>query len=107
MRIWLALLAAPAFALSDQSIAYALTGWACASQHIAPMHGVHFGFAALSLAATILAAALWRETAVEPKSAEIARRHFLAGLAMALGAFSTLVILAMWIPNWMLSPCLT
>jgi hypothetical protein len=107
MRTWLALLAAPVFMLTDQSIAYALTGWACASQRIAPMHGVHLGFAALSLAATILAAKLWRETTDEAKSPEIARRHFLAGVAVAIGAFSTLVILAMWIPNWMLSPCST
>ena len=105
MRTWLALLAAPILLLWDQSIAYALSGWACATQHIAPMHAVHFGFAALTLAATIMAVTLWRETARAPAGPSNARRHFLAGLAVASGAFSTLVILALWIPNWMLSPC--
>ena len=31
--------------------------------------------------------------------------HFLAVLATAVGALSALAIAAMWVPNWMLSPC--
>jgi fatty acid desaturase len=37
---------------------------------------------------------------------ESARRHFLAGLAAASGALSALVVAAMWLPVWVLGPCL-
>jgi hypothetical protein len=32
-------------------------------------------------------------------------RHFLAIVAAAVGAMSSLVVLAMWIAAWVLSPC--
>ena len=103
MRIWFALLLAPVLALTDQSVAYATAGWACTHQHAAVVHGVHAVFLAAILAGTLAAWRHWRAT---PARAEpLASRHFLAGLATASGALSSLVVLAMWIPNWMLSPC--
>jgi len=106
MRIWFALLAAPMLALADQSIAFAMTGWACAHQQALAMHGVHALFLAATVAATIAAWGLWRSTLRAKTSHEtLARRHFLAGLATASAALSALVIAAMWVPNWMLSPC--
>ena len=106
MRIWFALLVAPILALTDQSIAFAMTGWACANQQAFAMHGVHLLFLAATLAATIVAWGRWRATLRAKTSDEtLARRRFLAGLATASGALSALVIAAMWVPNWMLSPC--
>jgi hypothetical protein len=106
MRIWFALLAAPTLALTDQSIAFAMTGWACANQQALAMHGVHAIFLAAIIAATVWAWGLWRTTSRSRSRDEtVARRHFLAGLATASGALSALVIAAMWVPNWMLSPC--
>jgi hypothetical protein len=106
MRIWFALLAAPILALADQSVAYATAGWACANQHAFAMHGVHLLFLAATLAGTLAAWPLWRATSSAKASDETrARRHFLAGLATASGAFSALVIMAMWIPTWVLAPC--
>ena len=107
MRIWFPLLAAPTLALTDQSIALAMTGWACANQQAFAMHGVHALFLAATLAATIVAWGRWRATLRAKTSNEtLARRHFLAGLATASAALSALVIAAMWVPNWVLSPCL-
>jgi hypothetical protein len=107
MRIWFALLAAPVLALADQSIAFAMTGWACAHQQTLAMHGVHVLFLAATVAGTLAARGLWRATLrVKTGDETLARRHFLAGLATASGALSALVIAAMWIPNWVLSPCL-
>jgi hypothetical protein len=65
---------------------------------------VHASCAAAISVATFMAWQLWRETdaASDPV---IARRHFLAGLAAGSGLFSALVVLAMWIPSWLLSPC--
>jgi len=106
MRIWFALLAAPTLALTDQSIAFAMTGWACANQQTIVMHGVHALFLAAIIAATIWAWGLWRSTSRgKSRDETLARRHFLAGLATASAALSALVIAAMWVPNWMLSPC--
>jgi hypothetical protein len=106
MRIWLALLIAPILALTDQSIAFAMTGWACANQQELAMHGVHVLFLAATLAITIAALGPWRATLrAKMRNEALARRHFLAGLATASGALSALVIAAMWVPNWILSPC--
>ena len=56
---------------------------------------------------TLFAWQLWRETRpVRAQSEEPARRHFLAGLAAASGALSALVVGAMWLPVWVLGPCL-
>ena len=108
MRIWFALLVAPILALTDQSVAYAMTGWACAHQQAFALHGVHLVFFAATITGTIAAWGLWRATSPSrTRNETLARRHFLAGLATASGALSALAIAAMWIPNWVLSPCLS
>lgn len=104
MKIWLALLVAPLLALADQSIALSMAAWMCAKQHEIPMHAVHASFAALIIATTLAAWQQWRATAGMGSETN-AGRHFLAGLAAASGSLSALVVLAMWIPNWLLSPC--
>lgn len=104
MRTWFALLLAPVLALADQGIALAMASWLCARQHTLPMHALHAAFAAAIVVATLLAWRLWRDTAGASDEA-IARRHFMAGLAAAMGALCAAVVLAMWIPPWLLSPC--
>lgn len=106
MRIWLALLAAPVLMLADQSIAYGTAGWSCAQQDRIALHAVHALFLAVTVVLAVIAWAHWRATV--PAGGETASvRHFLAGLAVASGVFSALVIAAMWLPNWVLSPCLS
>ena len=108
MRTWLALLVAPILALTDQSVAYATVGWACANQQTIAVHAVHIVFLVAVVAATVAARQLARETAATKSRGEAdARRHFLAGLATASGALSALTIVAMWIPAWMLGACLS
>ena len=107
MATWLALLVAPILALADQSIAFAATGWACARQGTGSVHFVHALFLAATLAATFLAWQSWRAGAdVVAVDESGARRHFLAGLAFASAMLSALTIAAMWLPTWLLSPCL-
>ncbi|MGE5616657.1 MAG: hypothetical protein ACM3X5_07050 [Bacillota bacterium] len=106
MRIWLALLVAPILVLAQQSIAYATSGWECARQYLFAVHAIHAGVLIATVVATVLAWQYWRQTRVESRTNEvIAARHFLAGLAVASGAFSALVAAAMWIPAFGLSPC--
>jgi hypothetical protein len=105
MRIWFALLAAPILALADQTVSYAAAGWTCANQATWIAHAVHGAFFAACVAGALAAWPLWRATQPAPAEEAIAGRHFLAGIAMACAVLSALVILAMWLPNWMLSPC--
>ena len=107
MRIWFALLVAPTLALADQSVAYATVVWACSHQQVAAVHAVHMLFLAGTAGSAVLAWQLWRATApARTGSKPSGRDHFLAGLATASGALSALTIIAMWVPTWMIAPCL-
>ena len=102
-----ALLVAPVLALVDQGVALSLTAWACRGQHGFALHVVHAAFALAVAPAIVLAWMGWRETPRRtPASEANARRHFLAGMSIAVAALSLLVILAMWFPTWLLSSCL-
>jgi hypothetical protein len=103
MRIVFALIVAPLLALVDQSTALAMVGWSCAHSATLAVHALHFVFLAATVAAAIVAFAQWRRT----QSADTrVRNRFLAALATASALLSTLVIVAMWIPVWMISPCI-
>ena len=108
MRVWPAFFA-PVIALLDQSVAYALVQWACATQHEAAIHWVHFVFLALALTATLPAwADARRQGGALPSddaSASDGRARMMSMAAAMSGALSSLVILAMWAPTWFLSPC--
>ena len=76
------------------------------------MHAVPAAFGAVSLVLTLMAAAearrLHRAGAAEPHvdgDTRALRRYFVAWMASGVGALSTLAIVAMWMPQWMLSPC--
>ena len=100
------LLAAPILALTDQAISYATVGWACDHQHAIAVHAVHIFFLLAAAAGTAPAWQLWSETSIGRAGNEaVARRHFLAGLAVALSALSVLVIASMWMPTWIIAPC--
>ncbi len=106
MRIALALIAAPLLALVDQSVAFALAGWACAHQHDLALHAVHFAFLAAIAAATLPAWLMHRAMAPRAGGDETARRRrFLAGLAAGAGALAFAAVAAMWAATWMVSPC--
>jgi hypothetical protein len=107
MATWLALLVAPILALADQTVALSMTAWACRGQHPLALHMVHVPFAIATAATTLLAWQRWRETAAMAAAGDAtARSQFLAGMALGVSALSLLVILTMWAPTWLLSPCL-
>jgi hypothetical protein len=106
MRIWFALLVAPGLALADQTVSYAAVSWACGHGHAAVLHIVHGVFLVAVAVGTFMASRLWAGTRSTSESSEaLARQHFLAGLAAASGALSTLVIASMWMPTWIIAPC--
>jgi hypothetical protein len=108
MMVWPGILLAPLVTLLNLSLTYALVLPSCASQTRWMLHGV----SAVSLAITVLSAlAATRVPRMDPSArSEDAgtapvRLHFLAQVAVLLGALSSLVILAQWIPSWALPPC--
>jgi hypothetical protein len=107
MLIWFALIVAPLLALTDQLVAFALVGWACARQSVALVHVSHLLFLAIAIAAAVGAWLKWRETTVAWAGSDDAyrQRHFLAGVGMTTAGLSSLAIAAMWIPTWMISSC--
>jgi hypothetical protein len=112
MRIWLALLAAPSLALASQSLMYALVTPSCSLQTRVAIHAVAAASVLLAALFTALARGEWARRALEmpqgPDSDEPdpgSVRRFLAMVGTAVGAISCLVILAMWIGAWVLSPC--
>ena len=108
MRVWPAFLA-PLIALLDQSVAYAMVEWACATQNQHALHWVHFIFLAVSNSVTL---PVWAEarryaTGRDPDDAGGAggRMRMMFVVAALSGALSSLVIVALWAPTWFLSPC--
>ena len=106
-RTWPAVLLAPVLALADQGVAYAFVGWSCSHQVVAPLPAVHAAFLAAVLATAI---SPWRR--MEPGAAptlsieEHERRNFFALVGLLTAAISALVIVAMWIPQWFIPPCI-
>jgi hypothetical protein len=108
MRTWPALLLAPLLALADQSVAYMLAGWTCAHGHETVGHAVHAIFLVAILATTALAWTTARtgfDATREAAGFSVNRHDSMALCALALGVLSAMIVVAMWIPQWMLSPC--
>jgi uncharacterized membrane protein YhaH (DUF805 family) len=108
MRTWPGILAAPVLVLADQAIAYALARWGCSYQHREALHWVHVLFLVAVLATIVPAWAAASRPALEAQRGagdSRDRHHFLATVSVWLAALCALVIVAMWIPQWLLSPC--
>ena len=120
MRVWPALLVTPLLALGHLSLAYALVTPSCARQDHATLHALTAASLLVSLLMTLPAWVIWRRlTRSEEAGSEDARSRtshtdasharsrqpFLALVATLVGTLSTLVIVAMWLPLWVLPPC--
>jgi hypothetical protein len=113
MNIWLALLVAPSMVLIDLSVSHALATPACASQREQFLLWVTL--ASLAVAAFVTAMA-WaesrrpiRQSDPDVPGGDVAsgqRHRFMARVATWTGLLSCLVIVAMSIPRWILSPCI-
>jgi hypothetical protein len=107
MRIWYAIIIAPALALADQSVAYAVVGWACANQNGVAVHAVHAMFLVATSAGVVLAWQAWRETLPDDgdEDAHRAQRNFRARVGMAVAGLSAAGVVAMWGAVWVISVC--
>jgi hypothetical protein len=106
--LWAGLLLPPIAFLIDLEAAYALVPAACSSRNGLPVHLVHLVCLALALFGGITAWRWWKlQGAIWPgvEGTPLARSRFMAGLGVLVGGFFVLVILAMWIPSFVLDPC--
>jgi hypothetical protein len=107
MHIWPALLLAPLFTLTDQSVAYLMVPWACSHQHLLPLHFVHAVFLVATLATLVVPSrALQGHPLHSVLGHEDDGPDVLVITAIGVAVLSAATIVAMWIPQWFLSPCL-
>jgi hypothetical protein len=108
MRIWLGLLVAPVIVLGAQSANYALLQAACRYHTMAMLHAVSVSAFVFSVAAALLAYGNWRASS-QPFDASYvpraARPAFLSLMATIVAALCAVIQLAMYFPQWLLSPC--
>jgi hypothetical protein len=103
------LLIPPLAWLAAIQAAFTLTDWGCEARQSWPLHAVAFGATALSLAAGFASFQCWIDLGAHwptPKADPLQRSRMLAALGMALAALSVAGLIAHWIVNLVLSPCL-
>jgi hypothetical protein len=105
-RLWLGLMLPPLAWAMQMGAMYALQPWLCVHGQMRVPNDV------ISLLAAVVAAAggviAWRRRRVLASTSPEQRRLracFMASLGMALSAMFVLVILALWLPNHLMSPC--
>jgi hypothetical protein len=108
MPNWPALLLAPSIAFANGALAYALVTPSCSHQVVADLHALSAVSLLACLVLTLPAARNWlraRAPAGPMDPAVQARRRFLSQMATMAGLLSALVVLAEWLPVWIVSPC--
>jgi hypothetical protein len=106
--LWVGLLLAPVAFLINLEAAYALVPTACSSRTELPVHLVHLACLLLTLYGLLTAWRCWKAAgAIWPGGAgdPLARSRFMAGVGLLVSALFVLVIVAQWIPSFILDPC--
>ena len=114
-RLWLPMLGSPLMALGTQGLAYALATPLCQRQAGMALHAL---FAAAVVAALVLAAVSWQQASRlgQAQQGDIdtadsdrrgAQRRFMAMVGAGVAGLSALALVAMWIVQAGLSPCLS
>src|SRR5690349_4598195 len=109
IAVWPALLVAPSLALAHLSTAFALVTPLCGAQKEALLHPLSAASLVISLVLTLVAWRAWHRTVgaadlpgdgvtASESIEQRARASFLALVGTLVGALSTLVIAAMWLP---------
>jgi hypothetical protein len=92
--LWTGLLLAPAAWLTSLEVGYVLVRPDCAAGTLVRQHVVHGVFLLIALGGLLVA---WR--------ARRAERDFLSTLGVLVSASFVLVLVAQWIPTFLLHPC--
>jgi hypothetical protein len=106
--LWTGVILAPLAFLVDLGAAYALVPRACLGRNELPVHLSHLVCLAVALFGAATAWRCWRATGSTWSGEEgdpLARSRFMAGLGLLMSSLFVVVIIAMWIPSFILDPC--
>jgi hypothetical protein len=106
--LWAGILLPPAAFLLNLEVAYALVPAACSSRNLLLVHLVHLICLGIAVFGGLIALRSWRRSGSTWPGGEggrISRSRFMAGLGTFSGLQFGLVILAQWIPSFILDPC--
>ena len=109
LSLTLGLLLGPIAALLNQELMYSVNMWACGHRMPVLVHLVPALCLIVAVGAGLTARRAWRAVGagVEDEEAAIeARTRFVALMGMAISAFSSLVIVAMWVAAFVFGPCM-
>jgi hypothetical protein len=106
--LWTGLLLAPAAFLLNLELGYALVPRSCLRNDTLLVHAGQAFCLLLALGGGLVARRIWRAEGAEWPGGEggtTGRTRFMAGVGLFLSALFALVIVAQWIPGFVLSPC--
>jgi hypothetical protein len=106
--LWTGLLLPPVAFLANVEFAYAVVPAACSAGTVVLVHLVHLLCLLLALVGGLVAWRSWRSAGAEwpgEQGGPLARSRFMAGSGVLGSALFALVIVAQWIPSFVLSPC--
>jgi len=108
MRSWPGFLAAPVLVLADQQLAYAILPFGCSHQAGFLGHAVHLVFLVATLGCAVHVWPRARPALAHMRNDQggaAQRADLMAVLSFLMAIFSALIVVALWIPQWVLSPC--
>jgi hypothetical protein len=106
--LWIGLLVPPAAFLLNLEVAYALVPTACSSRNQLIVHVVHLVCLALAVIGGFSAWRVWisgGKTWPGDEGGAHGRSRFMAGMGLLTSALFVLVIVAQWIPSFLMDPC--
>jgi hypothetical protein len=105
--LWYGILVGPIALAADQQISYALVAHACSTQHFYLLHVITLVALLFAISGTLIGAlnlARTRRAAVDgPRPVDRSRFMSMIGIAASIGW--SIVIIAMAVPRFILSPC--
>lgn len=108
--LWFAVLAGPLAWMLGLNAQYGLVRVACAKDNMLYLHVVSVATLLLALAGGWVAWTEWRRTGRHADDEEsfgtLPRSRFMVGLGLLASALFSLAILAQWVANFFLNPCM-
>lgn len=109
LGLWVAVLAGPLAWMLGLNAEYSLVAVACAKQSLVSLHLVSLATLLMSVGGGLLAWREWQRAGAELPGEEggtIPRSRFMAAVGLLGSGYFSLVILAQWIANLFLNPCM-
>ena len=107
---WAGIIVPPVAMLINLSIGYALVPWSCAAHSRTLLHAEIGVLVLISVAAGFVAHREWRRYGGGGASDDAAgpgpRARFLGAMGLASSALFTMILLAQWLANAYLTPCI-